>query len=365
MERDKVGRTIRDECRQRASKMWSNASDADDAHHCLRAKQVTAHGIRQDGDRLHGLQFIGTDGVKRFLTGTAKRACFHFMGKPGDALVIAEGYATAASIHEATGHAVAVAFDAGNLRPAALAVIPPTVGDCNDVAVVSGAETVRAAFSRSGELGVAPAGATGREPEEQPEEPIELADGRNRPNPEAQIDVVAVSTRLAALAPIEYDRCRTAEAKQLGIRTSTLDTEVKRLRGEAEPEHGGGAVLLDDPEPWPAPATGAELLNELVAATRRYLVVPPSAAEVIALWIVHAHAHDTASISPILGVTSPTPECGKTTLLTFLGAVVLRPLPASNITTAALFRGVEKCRPSLLIDENVEPLRSDRLGHGR
>jgi len=42
----------------------------------------------------------------------------------------------------------------------------------------------------------------------------------------------------------------------------------------------------------------------------------------VALWIVHAHAHDTALTSPILAITSPTPECGKTTLLTLLDALV-------------------------------------------
>ncbi|MCZ7655394.1 MAG: toprim domain-containing protein [Rhodocyclaceae bacterium] len=35
---------------------------------------------------------------------------------------MAEGYATGASLHEATGHAVAVAFDCGNLKPVAEAL---------------------------------------------------------------------------------------------------------------------------------------------------------------------------------------------------------------------------------------------------
>ena len=43
-------------------------------------------------------------------------------GKPADALCVAEGFATGASIHQATGHPVAVAFDAGNLEPVALAL---------------------------------------------------------------------------------------------------------------------------------------------------------------------------------------------------------------------------------------------------
>jgi putative DNA primase/helicase len=37
-------------------------------------------------------------------------------------ILVAEGYATAASLHEATGYPVAVAFDAGNLQPVAKAL---------------------------------------------------------------------------------------------------------------------------------------------------------------------------------------------------------------------------------------------------
>jgi len=50
-------------------------------------------------------------------------------------------------------------------------------------------------------------------------------------------------------------------------------------------------------------------------------------------------------------LTSPTPECGKTTALNLIGALVPKPLPSSNITAAAVFRGIEKWRPTLLIDE--------------
>ena len=62
------------------------------------------------------------DGRKTFLTGGRKRGCYYAIGRPVDALCIAEGYATAATIHEATGQATACAFDAGNLEPVARAL---------------------------------------------------------------------------------------------------------------------------------------------------------------------------------------------------------------------------------------------------
>ena len=77
--------------------------------------------LRDTAGKLHSLQTITPDGEKRF-KGRMK-GCYHAIGsKPDDMLVIAEGYATGASIHEATGWPVAVAFNAGNLGPVAMAL---------------------------------------------------------------------------------------------------------------------------------------------------------------------------------------------------------------------------------------------------
>lgn len=57
---------------------------------------------------------------KRFLKGGRKKGCYHPIGNKGTGdLGICEGFATGASIHEATGDDVVVAFDAGNLLPVA------------------------------------------------------------------------------------------------------------------------------------------------------------------------------------------------------------------------------------------------------
>lgn len=57
---------------------------------------------------------------KDFIAGGRKRGCFYTIGRDRTAIVaIAEGFATAASIHEATGYQTICAFDAGNLEPVA------------------------------------------------------------------------------------------------------------------------------------------------------------------------------------------------------------------------------------------------------
>ena len=78
--------------------------------------------MRDIEGKLHNLQFIAADGTKRPVTGGNVKGCYYAMGKPAGRLVIAEGYATAASIHEATGDAVAVAFNKDGLMPVALAL---------------------------------------------------------------------------------------------------------------------------------------------------------------------------------------------------------------------------------------------------
>lgn len=114
-----------------ARSRWQRAAAADPAHAYLQQKRVAAHGLRQLGDRLlvpmrdgsgalWAVQSITGEGEKRFMRGARKRGLYHAIGQQvAGVLCIAEGYATAASIHEATGYPVAVAFDCGNLLPVA------------------------------------------------------------------------------------------------------------------------------------------------------------------------------------------------------------------------------------------------------
>lgn len=182
------------EARTRAAEIWTRATPETGGHRYLRDRQVQAYGIRSDGQRLivpmrdtagalHSLQYIDPRGEKRYLTGGRVDGCYHAIGTPDGTLCICEGYATAASVHEATGHAVAVAFSAGNLEPVARALrakypdlriivcgdndasgtgqaaahdaaravggrvaIPAEVGDWNDVHQRDSAEAVREAI---------------------------------------------------------------------------------------------------------------------------------------------------------------------------------------------------------------------------
>ena len=120
------------EASETAAALWARADTAT-AHPYLTTKRIKPHGVRVFADKLliplrdtagtlHSLQTIAPDGDKRFHHGGRVKGCYHSIGKPAGVLVICEGYATGASIYECTGHAVAVAFNAGNLEAVALAL---------------------------------------------------------------------------------------------------------------------------------------------------------------------------------------------------------------------------------------------------
>lgn len=148
--REAEAKAKRDKARKRAHGLWNAAAPAPDDHPYLVRKGVPSYGLRvgswpkwtQDAasqwketripgallvpvrsasGTLHSLQAILSERVdgqeKLFLPHGEKTGKFHLIGDPAEGLplCVAEGYATAASIHQLTGWPVAVAFDAGNL----------------------------------------------------------------------------------------------------------------------------------------------------------------------------------------------------------------------------------------------------------
>jgi putative DNA primase/helicase len=109
-----------------AVRIWNSARVAPDDHPYLLLKGVQAYGlriykgalvvpVRNSAGLLTSLQFIGAAGAKRFLKGGQVAGGHFVVGATTQTVCIAEGYATAASIHAATGHTAVVAFSAGNL----------------------------------------------------------------------------------------------------------------------------------------------------------------------------------------------------------------------------------------------------------
>jgi len=116
----------------KAVEIWRDAKPVSLDHEYLISKGIKPHGARlrgkslllplREGEKIHSLQFVSPNGDKRFLSGGRVKGCYFSIGKPGDTLLITEGFATGASCHAVTGFAVAVAFNSGNLKAVAEAL---------------------------------------------------------------------------------------------------------------------------------------------------------------------------------------------------------------------------------------------------
>lgn len=185
----------------------------------------------------------------------------------------------------------------------------------------------------------------------------EVEAGNSGANPSASgeaestpaVDDEAEYARLAKLKPAEYDRERSKAAEKLGIRTSTLDAEVKRCREDAAAEKA--ISLCSDVEPFDDPVNVAELLADVRRTVLRFIVCEPSTATAAALWIGFTWCIEHVHVAPIALVTAPEKRCGKTQLLDLVGRLSRRPLFASNVSPAAVFRVIEASSPTLIVDE--------------
>ena len=179
-------------------------------------------------------------------------------------------------------------------------------------------------------------------------------------------DLELLIEQLSTLPAIEYDRVRRDHAKELGIQLKTLDEAVKLAKAKSgnndDQNPANSNLLFQEITLWPERVDIKDLLLELVMIFDRFAILPRHSAVSLALWVCFSWCIDAASTAPILAIISPEKRCGKTTVLSLLKLLVKRPLPAANITAAALFRTIEEFKPTLLIDEADTFLRqSDDL----
>jgi len=111
--------------------IWEGCIAASPDHPYLQRKGVGTHGARVTGDgrlivplydpsgALSSVQYIDHSGGKLYHPGGKTGGCFWLVGSldGADTLYVAEGFATAATIHEETGRPVVVAYSASNLVP--------------------------------------------------------------------------------------------------------------------------------------------------------------------------------------------------------------------------------------------------------
>ena len=143
----------------RAQREWDVLPASTDEHLYLMKKRVKNHGLRQKNDllimpiystegRITSYQSIAPDGTKKLMYGGRKKGSAFPIPGSMNRVYIVEGYATGASVHEATGCMVIVAVDAGNLLSVAVSASKkyPNIIVCadNDKAGLDAARKVEA-----------------------------------------------------------------------------------------------------------------------------------------------------------------------------------------------------------------------------
>ena len=149
---------------------------------------------------------------------------------------------------------------------------------------------------------------------------------------------------------------RFREAMKGAVPLAELDRLTAPAGGEGDGKQGR-PVEWDDPEPWPDPVDGAELADGIMQHVEHYTSLPGGGSVAVILWALYTWVFDSFGVSPNLMITAPERESGKTRVTELLSWIVRRAKPVSDASAAAIIRGIERDRPTLLLDEAQSFLR--------
>jgi hypothetical protein len=110
-------------------------------------------------------------------------------------------------------------------------------------------------------------------------------------------------------------------------------------------------------EPWDEQVGFVDLLREIQKAVSRFMVLDDYQVTAVSLWIIHTYfikkpkEPQLFDFSPILQITSPEPECGKSTLFDILERLVNNPFSTMGASESSIFRSIELHQPTMMLDE--------------
>lgn len=384
-------RRRRDEEHRRAATLaeetWSKAEPANPQNEYLARKQVDPCGLKQLGEalivplrdidgKIWSIQHIYPSGEKWFIQGGRIGGCFFTFGElpdgeDGDAkIIVCEGFSTGATIYKAMKCVVVAAMSAGNLATVSRAIranYPQAnilLAADNDAFTGSRNPGVESATAAANTVrgGLIVPDFSKCDMKTKPTDFNDLARLAGMDAVSHQIRAAsevktmqppaeATLERLAKMPPFEYEQCRKDHASSLGMRVSKLDEAVQRLR-QPTTEIGQGSLLrFDPPSPWPEPVDGCQLLSELSSIYRDHVILPNGAAEVLGAWTILTYVFDVFEYTPLIFVTAPERECGKSLVRDLALKLVCRPLSTDCASSPFLFRTIEIHRPTLFLDE--------------
>lgn len=158
-----------------------------------------------------------------------------------------------------------------------------------------------------------------------------------------------------ALDKPAFARCRSAIKSSGKVRMSDFD-DIVRI---AEQEESGLSEMFPEQRAWHEAVNGEKLLTEIKETIKQFVVADEPSLTAASLWVVFTWVHHLMQVSPIAHITAPEKRCGKSVLLECLTRLSYRAIPASSISSAAIYRCIERWEPTLLIDEADSFMRDD------
>jgi len=162
-------------------------------------------------------------------------------------------------------------------------------------------------------------------------------------------DLISQVMAIVDLDPLTKEQERNRISAEFNVSKRVIDDFIKAFKKGHKA--GGTTAIVTEVEPAVEKILGDKLLSSIKDILKKYVILPGGVAEPIAAWVVLTYCHNAFRILPMLGIVSPVKRCGKTTLLEVLQAMTNKGLAASNVSSAAVFRTIEKYSPTFLVDE--------------
>jgi Protein of unknown function (DUF3631) len=173
-------------------------------------------------------------------------------------------------------------------------------------------------------------------------------------------DALGAEIVTSPLSEVTFKALATVIANATGLDGAAMCKRMQKARGASDGGAAPGAPTpltalscATDPEPCANPEPLAKVLDQIVRVIKTRVHCSNVAMDAVALWCVATWGVSGSGpdLFPRLRLFSPMKRCGKSTLLEIVQHVVRRPLAATDTSEAAMFRAIDRWRPTLLIDE--------------
>lgn len=109
--------------------------------------------------------------------------------------------------------------------------------------------------------------------------------------------------------------------------------------------------IVEDLQPASGTIDADDLLNNIENYISQHAILPKGASTTITLWCLATYNIELVRIFPKLTIFSPEKRCGKSTVLDLIEAFSSKSMITSSMSIASIYRLIEDCQPTLIIDE--------------